>query len=159
MHGPVCTFCTCIWIFLLIGSVLLLVNCSWIQKISSKKSRINWSQPFDRDHFLTLNTASEQGIRMSYRQIYCLFKAVKHKKITKMTKGPPVLWLPSSPLLRKFDRETINATYIKKDLVTSVVVFMPKSPKLLPRNWFLHNDDAPVHTTASVKEFKCQRRH
>ncbi len=33
-------------------------NCPWIRKISSKKSRINWSWPFDRDHFLTLNMAS-----------------------------------------------------------------------------------------------------
>ncbi len=51
-------------------------------------------------------------------------------KITKMTKGPPVLWLPSSPLFTKLDRETINAAYIKKDLVTSVVVFMPKKSQI-----------------------------
>ncbi len=34
------------------------VNCSWIRKISGKKSWIILSRSFDRDHFLTLNTAS-----------------------------------------------------------------------------------------------------
>ncbi len=33
-------------------------NCSWIQKISGKKSWITWLRLFSHDQFLTLNTAS-----------------------------------------------------------------------------------------------------
>ncbi len=69
MLGPVCTFCTGNeqvhtylppdWLY------SPAANCSWIRKILNQKSRINWSRPFDRDHFLTLNTAS--AVQHCYR--------------------------------------------------------------------------------------------
>ncbi len=37
---------------------LSVTNCSWIQKISGKKSWIIWSWSFSRDQFHALNTAS-----------------------------------------------------------------------------------------------------
>ncbi len=65
LHEPVCTF---MYRYLYLPPDWLsspAANCSWIWKISSKKSQIIWSRSFDCDNFFTLNTVSEKqlGIR------------------------------------------------------------------------------------------------
>ena len=49
--------------------------------------------------------------------------------------------------------ETVNAEYIKKALARFLVIFRQKRPIISSQEWFLHWDNAPVHTAATVQEF------
>jgi hypothetical protein len=46
--------------------------------------------------------------------------------------------------------KTLNATYIKTALARFLKVFKEKRPIMAAQEWWLHWDNAPVHTTASV---------
>jgi hypothetical protein len=46
--------------------------------------------------------------------------------------------------------ETVNAEYIKKALARFLKVFKAKRPIMVSQNWFLHWDNAPFHTAATV---------
>ncbi len=47
--------------------------------------------------------------------------------------------------------ETVNTEYIKKALARFLKVFMAKRPIMASQEWFLHWDNAPVHTAATVQ--------
>jgi histone-lysine N-methyltransferase SETMAR len=49
--------------------------------------------------------------------------------------------------------ETVNAEYIKKALARFLKVFKSKRPIMASQDWFLHWDNAPVHTAATVQEY------
>ncbi len=49
--------------------------------------------------------------------------------------------------------ETVNAEYIKKALARFLNVFKSKRPIMASQKWFLHWDNAPVHTAATVQEY------
>jgi hypothetical protein len=49
--------------------------------------------------------------------------------------------------------KTINAEYVKKFLSRFLVVFRQKRPIMSSKEWFLHWDKVPLHTTASVQQF------
>jgi histone-lysine N-methyltransferase SETMAR len=47
----------------------------------------------------------------------------------------------------------VNAEYIKKALARFLKVFKSKRPIMASQEWFLHWDNAPVHTAATVQEY------
>jgi hypothetical protein len=49
--------------------------------------------------------------------------------------------------------ETVNAEYIKKALARFLKVFKANKPIMSSQDWFLHWDNAPVHTAATVQEY------
>ncbi len=49
--------------------------------------------------------------------------------------------------------ETVNAKYIKKALARFLKVFKAKRPIMASQDWFLHWDNAPIHTAATVQEY------
>ncbi len=49
--------------------------------------------------------------------------------------------------------ETVNAEYIKKSMARFLKVFRKKRPIMSSQEWFLHRDNAPVHTAATVKDY------
>ncbi len=49
--------------------------------------------------------------------------------------------------------ETFNAEYIKKSLARFLKVFRKKRPIMSSQEWFLHLDNVPVHTAATVQDY------
>jgi hypothetical protein len=49
--------------------------------------------------------------------------------------------------------KTVNAEYIKKALARFLKVFKAKRPIMASQDWFLHWDNAPVHTAATAQEY------
>ncbi len=49
--------------------------------------------------------------------------------------------------------ETVNAEYIKKALARFLKVFKAKWLIMASQDWFLHWDNAPVYTAATVQEY------
>jgi hypothetical protein len=74
---------------------------------------------------------------MSIIQTNLIQIAVKDEKTSKRRKRPPTSWLPSPPLYSKSGSKTVNAASFKKALTTSLMIFKPKSPILLPQGRFL----------------------
>jgi hypothetical protein len=48
--------------------------------------------------------------------------------------------------------ETVNAEYIKKSLARFLKIFRKKRP-ITSQEWFLHWDNSPVHTAATVQDY------
>ncbi len=53
---------------------------------------------------------------------------------------------------------TVNATYIVKALGSFMKILKKKRPGMAAGKWFLHWDNAPVHTAASVTDWLVARR-
>jgi hypothetical protein len=49
--------------------------------------------------------------------------------------------------------KTVNAEYVKRVLATFLKVFREKRPIMWSQEWFLHRDNAPVHTAASIQNY------
>jgi hypothetical protein len=49
--------------------------------------------------------------------------------------------------------KTVNASYIQTALTRFLKVFRQKRPIMAAQEWWLHWDNAPVHTAASVVDF------
>jgi histone-lysine N-methyltransferase SETMAR len=49
--------------------------------------------------------------------------------------------------------ETVNTKYIKKALARFLKVFKAKRTIMSYQDWFLHWENAPVHTAATVQEY------
>jgi histone-lysine N-methyltransferase SETMAR len=49
--------------------------------------------------------------------------------------------------------ETVNASYIRTALTRFLKVFRQKPPIMAAQDWWLHWDNAPVHTAATVVDF------
>jgi histone-lysine N-methyltransferase SETMAR len=49
--------------------------------------------------------------------------------------------------------ESVNASYIKKALARFLAVFKEKRPITSSQDWFLHWDNAPVHTAGEVQKY------
>ncbi len=49
--------------------------------------------------------------------------------------------------------QTVNASYIRTALARFLEVFRQKRPKMALQDWWLHWDNAPVHTAATVADF------
>jgi hypothetical protein len=52
-----------------------------------------------------------------------------------------------------YSGETVNTEYIRKALATFLKAFRKKRPITSSQDWFLHWDNAPIHTAPSVKQF------
>jgi histone-lysine N-methyltransferase SETMAR len=53
--------------------------------------------------------------------------------------------------------KTVNASYIKEALRRFLKVFKEKRPISSSQDWFLHWDNAPVHTAATVQDYLVKR--
>ncbi len=49
--------------------------------------------------------------------------------------------------------ETVNAEYIKKSVARFLKIFRKKRPVMSSQEWFLHWDNAQVHTAATVQDY------
>jgi hypothetical protein len=54
---------------------------------------------------------------------------------------------------------TVNAKYIIRALGTFLKNLRKKRPETAKGEWFLHWDNAPVHTANVVKEFLAKKKH
>jgi hypothetical protein len=53
---------------------------------------------------------------------------------------------------------TVNATYIVEALGNFMKIFKKKRPIMAAGEWFLHGDNAPVHTAAIITDWLAARR-
>jgi hypothetical protein len=75
-----------------------------------------------------------------------------------MTRRTTNIVMLALPWFRKSGGKTVNATYIKKALAKFQPIFKPKRPRLSSQNRFLYQDNASIHTAASVQEFSWRQR-